>query len=402
MAHNDKTIKILNFATHQLHEVILPWWTENMIDERRGGFLGERDHFNRAMPDKPKGIILNARILWAFSAVYRRFRNDAYLRIAERAFTYIHDYFRDSEYQGYVWSLNPDGSLHNGKKQIYAQAFVMYAMAEYSAASGSAVAFKEAADLYELIEGMAFDQKKNGYVEAFSRDWKEIPDLRLSDIDMNEKKTMNTHLHVIEAYSRLYRLEKTDRLRKSVLNLLDIFKTRIIDTESHHLRLFFSEDWEVKSGDISFGHDIEASWLLQEAAESTGDPKAADTFRAEALRICNAVLPAIHPEGGLIHESHTTARQNKDELEWWAQAEGIVGFLNAYQNSGDERFLNYAAGLSDYIENYFIDRMNGEWYYRVKWSGEAITSYEKAGFWKCPYHTVRMCLEIMERLGRDE
>ncbi len=400
MTTGEKKEKLLAFALHQLKDIILPWWMENMPDDKNGGFLGGRDHFNHPESESPKGLILNARILWAFSAVYRLDPRREYLEMAGRAYRYIIAFFRDPDYPGYFWSLNPDGTLLNGKKQIYAHAFVMYAMTEYHAASGPEEALQEAANLYELIEARAFDREKNGYFEAFSREWEETGDLRLSSIDLNEKKTMNTHLHVIEAYSRLLRHKKNERLKGSVDNLLGIFSTRIINADSGHLNLFFDEDWNLRSGDVSFGHDIEASWLLQEAAESTGDKQNIKKFRSLAQLISSAAVPAIVPGGGIIHEYHEDTSKNTGEREWWAQAEGVVGFLNLYRNTGDEIFLDRALDLAGYIENHFVDRINGEWFYRVDKSGKPVTSYEKAGFWKCPYHTVRMCTEILERLGR--
>ena len=402
MTTRTKSEKLLNFADRQLLKEILPWWMENMPDERNGGFFGERDYFNRIQAGKPKGLILNARILWAFSAVYARYGKTEYRVMAERAYTYIRTYFKDPEYPGYFWSLNPDGSVQNGKKQTYAHAFVIYALAEYSAATGSVDALSEAENLFELLESKTLDRQRNGYLEAFSREWGETGDLRLSDIDMNEKKTMNTHLHVIEAYSRLYRLNKNERLKPSILNLLELFRTKIINRETGHLNLFFDENWVLKSGDISYGHDIEASWLLQEAAECIGDQPMTEAFKTISLQICRAVMPALLPEGGLKHESHLDKGKNNNELEWWAQGEAIVGFLNAYRNTSEERFLEIAVGLEDYIEKYFIDRTNGEWHYRIDMNGKAVRSYEKAGFWKCPYHTVRMCLEIKDRLAERE
>jgi len=397
MTKEDKIQTLQDFATRQLFDVILPWWQKYMSDEVNGGFLGSRDHLNQPVTGHPKGLILNARILWAFSAAYAYKKDEVYRQTAERAYRYLLSQFKDPDYPGYFWSLNPDGSLHNGKKQTYAQAFVMYGMSEYAAATGSEQALNEALSLFNLIEEMAFDPVRNGYLEAFSREWNDIGDLRLSDIDMNEKKTMNTHLHVIEAYSRLYRLHKDERLKQSIENLLGIFSEHFINNETHHLNLFFDDYWTLKSGDISYGHDIEASWLLQEAAESVENEDYIKKFRTIAIQLAEAVQPALLPEGGLIHENHAEMEKNTNQLEWWAQAEAIVGFLNVFQLTGDEYYLEKSLHLIDYVETYFVDKNNGEWYYRVERSGEPVTSYEKAGFWKCPYHTVRMGLEVLER-----
>ncbi len=365
----DRTEALIEFANRQLYEVILPWWMKNMPDPENGGFLAGRDHHNRPLHDHPRGLILNARILWAFSAAYTRGKNEKYLQLAHEAYHWLTRHFRDPEFGGYFWSVDRHGKMVNGKKQTYGQAFVMYALTEYAEISGLEAAAQEAENLFRLIEQKTFDPAHNGYVEAFSREWKNTADIRLSDIDMNEKKSMNTHLHVIEAYTRFYRYRPNDRVKAAILNLLDLFDWHIINHESHHLNLFFDEEWKLKSHDVSFGHDIEASWLLQEAAEIIHNPLYARKFKDTAVEMCRAVVPALIPEGGLIHESHALAGQNTDELEWWAQAEGIVGFLNAFSITGDDSFLDRASALAGYIEKYFIDRENGEWYYRVTREG---------------------------------
>jgi len=393
-----KKSELLRFAERQLKEVILPFWSGDMVDEMHGGFVSQVDHYGRKQSDQPKGIILNARILWAFSAVFNAFKDPRYLELADRAFHYLQENFLDSEHPGYVWSIHPDGTFHNDKKQIYAQAFVMYALAEYTNITGDEQVLNTAFRLFDLIEEKSFDRMKNGYLEAFSRNWKEIGDLRLSELDMNEKKTMNTHLHIIEAYTRLYSLQPEPRLKDKIQNLIHVFQHHIMQ-EDHHLGLFFDEDWDLKSDDISFGHDIEASWLLHESALCVGDDNLIEGVSALSVNIAKAVLPAITTKGGLIHEGNRRTSHISGELEWWAQAEAVVAFINVFKLTHDNIWLDRAMGSSRYIDRYFTDHVNGEWYYRVDEKGNPIPTYEKAGFWKCPYHNTRMCLEVMKRLG---
>jgi mannobiose 2-epimerase len=392
-----KETGLTRFAEHQLNEVILPFWTSHVIDHSQGGFIGQIDHDGREKTGQSKGIVLNARILWTFSAIYRYHRDPLYLELATRAYRYIEDHFKDPVHAGYVWSLHPDKRIHNDKKQVYAQAFVIYAMTEFAAASGNKEALETAFSLVRLIEDKSFDRVRNGYMEAFSREWGEIADLRLSDLDMNEKKTTNTHLHIIEAYTRLYAFQPESFLKERILNLLHLF-TDIIVQDDHHLGLFYDDAWNLKSDDISFGHDIEAAWLLYEAALASGEKQAIERMSVLSVDMATAVLPAINKEGGLIHEGNRHDAPVSGELEWWAQAEAIVGFIHCYRITGDEAWLDRAVAVSRYIEEYFIDHEHGEWYYRVDAAGSPITSYEKAGFWKCPYHTARMCLEILRRL----
>ncbi|MBL7113347.1 MAG: AGE family epimerase/isomerase [Bacteroidales bacterium] len=395
---NQKKTNLIHFAERQLNEIILPFWTNRMVDKKHDGFAGKIDHSGRLVKGHPKGIVLNARILWTFSAIYQLFKQPIYLDLADRAYQYLEDHFRDRVNDGYVWSLNPDKSIQNGKKQIYAQAFVIYAFTEYAAAAGNEKALETAFRLVRLIEEKSFDQEKNGYLEAFSRDWGDIEDLRLSHLDMNEKKTTNTHLHIIEAYTRLYDFQNEPGLKERLLNLLHIFSDIILQ-DDHNMGLFYDENWNLKSDDISFGHDIEASWLLYEAALSSGDRDVISRVNRLSVNIASAVLPAMNKEGGLIHEGNRHEKNISGELEWWAQAEAIVGFINCFEITGDETWLDRAHTLCQYIDKYFIDRANGEWYYRVDANGKPISSYEKAGPWKCPYHNTRMCLEILRRLG---
>lgn len=394
MNAEEKHKKIKNFATRQLNKIILPFWEMKIVDDRHGGFIGKIDMEDRRYYDSPKGIILNARLLWTFSAVYGKTGNMKYLDLARRAFDYIDKNFQDPMYEGYYWMLNPDGSLNNGKKQVYAQAFVIYALAEYALQTGDRRRGERGLEIFSLIEEKAFDSEKNGYFEAFSRKWEDIEDLRLSDLDMNEKKTMNTHLHILEAYTHLYRFIPDAVLKSKIQNLLHVFDRYILNKKKNHLNLFFDENWQIKSTAISYGHDIESAWLLREAAIVLKDEKEIDRFSAICIKLAESALSAVGDEGGLIHDRdfHNVL---PEEYEWWAQAEGIVGFSEAWKISGDDRYLDAALGLAQFIDNYFVDKKFGEWYYRLDKNRNPIPGYEKAGFWKCPYHSVRMCLEIM-------
>jgi mannobiose 2-epimerase len=390
-----KIEKLKSFADYQMNQIILPFWMKNLPDEVNGGFIGEIDMENHRNLQAPKGIILNARILWTFSAVYG-FRNlPEYLELAQRAILYIENYFFDRKEKGYYWMLNPDGTVKNARKQIYAQAFVIYALSEYGLQTGDERVKETAMDILNLVEDKSFDVKKNGYFEAFSRDWGGIEDLRLSSLDMNEKKTMNTHLHIIEAYTRLFLLTRDEAIAGRIKNLLSVFYNLILDEEKKHLDLFFDENWTLKSTAISYGHDIESAWLLRESAIAIEDREEIDRFSDVCLNLANSALDAIRPKGGMIHE-FDRIKDTEEEYEWWAQAEAIVGFVEAWKITGEEKYLDLALGIKEFIEGYFVDRKYGEWYYRVDKHGKPLNGYEKAGFWKCPYHSVRMCLELLK------
>ena len=381
-----------------LENNILRFWIDRMQDEEYGGFYGRIDNGNVLHKDADKGAILNARILWTFSAAYRVLRKPEYLEMATRAKDYIIDHFIDPEYGGVYWSLDYQGQPKDTKKQFYAIGFAIYGFSEYARATGDREALEYALDLYDCIEEHAFDREHNGYIEACTREWGEIADMRLSELDANYPKSQNTHLHIIEPYANLYRVWPSSELKHSLRNIIDIFTDRILNPETHHLDLFFEMDWTRGAGQLeSYGHDIECSWLMHEAALVLGDQKVLSKVEPIVQMVAEASEKGLNADGSMIHEANLTAGTKDDDLHWWVQAESVVGFYNIYQHFHDEAALEKAQRCWQYIKDYLIDRQNGEWYWSRHPDGSLNTVDDKAGFWKCPYHNGRMCLEIIER-----
>ena len=377
---------------------ILPFWANRMADKDRGGYYGQMTGANRLVSDAPKGGILHARILWTFSSAALHLQSDAYLAEARRAADYLLNHFFDEKHGGTYWMLHPDGTPADPKKQIYSQAFFIYALTEYFRASGDEVALAKAKELFQLIEHHSFDTVKNGYLEAYSREWVLLNDLRLSEKDANEKKTMNTHLHILEAYTNLFRVWKNSLLERQLKNLIAIFLQHIIDSVSGHLNLFFDEEWRCKSTIHSFGHDIEASWLLEEAVLVLGDEATLQSVRGVVLKIADAAVEGLNANGALINERDRVTGHLDNRSDWWPQAEAVVGFFNAWQLSGKDDYLVKACNSWRFIKQQLIDEQNGEWYWSVAAGEEKDKVNDKAGFWKCPYHNGRMCLELIERI----
>ena len=379
----------------ELTENILPYWMEKMQDYDHEGFYGRIDGTDIIHPYANKGAILHARILWTFSAAYRILKNDKYREVAQRAFDYIVKYFIDKEYGGAFWELDYKGNPVNSKKQMYAQGFMLYGFSEFYRATGSERSLSLSKDFFRTIEKCK-DEKFGGYPEAFTREWQPIYDMRLSEKDANEKKTMNTHLHILEPYTNLLRIWKHEDVINAQRSLISIFTDKIVDSESYHLNLFFNEVWDIKSSTISYGHDIEASWLLTEAAEVLGDSDLLVRIKEISLKIAKASAKGLDDEGGLNYEKDDTFTDK--EKHWWVQAEAVIGFYNIYQQTNDIKYLNLASRVWSYIQNYLIDKKNGEWYWSISSNGSPNLNEDKAGFWKCPYHNGRMCLEMIERL----
>ena len=383
----------------ELENNILPFWMNKMEDNEQGGFYGEITGNDELRPEASKGAILNARILWTFSAAYRLLKKPEYLKTATRAKRYLIDRFYDPQYGGIYWELDYKGNPLDTKKQIYAIGFAIYGLSEYARATGDAEALEYAQRLFEVIEQHSFDPVQNGYLEALTRDWQPIEDMRLSDKDENEKKTMNTHLHILEPYTNLYRVWKDERLERQLRNLIDVFITRILDPQTGHLNLFFEEDWTNKYRIYSYGHDIEASWLIHEAALVLGDETVLKRIEPLIVRIAQAADEGLNPDGSMIYENFLDKQKIDRELHWWVQAENVVGHINLYQHFGDESALDIAARCWEFIKAKLIDHEHGEWHWSILPDGTVNRKDDKAGFWKCPYHNGRMCMEVIERFG---
>ena len=413
-----------------LENNILPFWLNKMIDKEHGGFYGRIDGSGNLHPEAEKGAILNARILWSFSAAYRVLQKDEYLEAATRAKDYLIEHFIDPEYGGVYWSVDYKGEPLDTKKQFYAIGFAIYGLSEYARATGDREALEYALDLFYCIEEHALDRKYNGYIEACTREWGKIEDMRLSELDANYPKSQNTHLHIIEPYTNLLRclremqakescdyvpaigsvlpvgisvpMETIITVEASVRNLIDIFTDKILNPETHHLDLFFDMDWTRGAGHLeSYGHDIECSWLMHEAALVLGDQKVLEKVEKIVQMVAEASEKGLTADGAMIHEANLDTGRVDDDLHWWVQAENVVGWFNLWQHFGDEEAFSKAEKCWKYIKDQLIDWDNGEWYWSRHKDGSLNTTDDKAGFWKCPYHNSRMCLEIIERTAEE-
>lgn len=375
------------------------WWHTHALDQEQGGFYGRIDDNNLADRQSAKGIIQNARILWYFSevAIFRGRAEDR--TCAERAYAYISEHFIDPRHGGVFWELDYRGQLTNGRKQIYAQAFALYAFCAYHRLTGNTQALEQAHQLFDLIETYGRDRERGGYLEAFSRDWSPIEDLRLSPKDMNWPKTMNTHLHVLEAYTALFVTQPCAGAKLALQGLVQCFAERFVHP-SGHLRMFLDVDWQDKSDCYSYGHDIECSWLLWEAVEALRDQALAQAIRPHVLGLAQACLfEGLAEHGEMLDAYDFISKQVHPERVWWVQAEAMVGFLSAYDLTGIEDYFIAFERLWCFIQEHQIDRQCGEWRWLSALDQNTRFSDQKAGPWKGPYHNGRAMMEVLRRLS---
>ena len=379
-------------------QAILRYWIDFTVDNKNGGFVGRITHDNQVQEEAPKGSVLNSRILWSFSAAYNLTANDAYLVMASRACDYLMDRFIDKEWGGVYWTLDHKGQPLDTKKQIYGQAFAVYALSEYYKATKNEAAKRAAIELYKSILLHSYDKTYGGYLEALSRNWQATDDLRLSQKDANEKKSMNTHLHVLEAFASLYRVWPGEGLKQKIKELLSLFINHILTKQKDHLLLFFEEDWTPKSTIISYGHDVEAAWLLQEAAETIGDGPLFAEVQACSVLIARGAAEGLDEDGGLWYEYDGAHQGLIRQKHWWPQAEAMVGFLNAWQLTGDQRWLERSLESWAFVKTWIKDG-TGEWKWGINGDYSLMRNEDKAGIWKCPYHNSRACIEIVHRIN---
>lgn len=385
-------------AQNELFNNILLFWVDQAPDPLNGGFRGLIQNDLTVDPNAEKSCILHLRILWTFSAAYRHREKEIYRQMAGRAFQYLKTCFWDPEHSGLYFMTGPGGEVTDPRKYLYNLAFGIYGFSEYFRATGERESLDLAVELYRLVENYTRDPVYKGYFEAFARDWRPLDDMRLGAKDLNAPKSMNAHLHLLEAYTNLLQVWPNQKLQQDLVELIRIMIDKIIDPETGHFNLFFDEKWHPITDTVSYGHDIEGSWLLCKAAEAAGEP----TLLAEVKKVAAAMAERVYLEGidreygGLFNEK--TGGVIVTDKEWWPQCEAVVGFLNAFQLTGEEYFFAAAEELWQYCRRFFVDPIHGEWFFRLSRAGIPDQSCYKAGPWKGPYHNGRACLEVIARL----
>ena len=381
---------------NELTDNILNYWIKEVFDTKRKTFFGRITNDGQKFQDAPLSAVFTTRVLWTFSAAHRFYPTAIYKKMADEAFRILIETFWDNENGGIYWSVFPDGRPEDTKKQFYAEAFFIYALSEYWLAFKDEKAKQMAISMFMLMEKYAFDPEFGGYIEANTADWKETTDQRLSPKDLDVKKSMNTHLHILEAYTNLYRIHKVEEVEKKVEHLLRVFLDKILDKETGHLILFFDKDWTVRSEIDSYGHDIEATWLMHEAAEVLDKKEIIEEVEHVAIKMSEvAINEGLAPHGGMYYEKAEGHLQ--EQFDWWPQAEAVVGFFNTWQITNEDKYLEYAKNSWKFIQDNIVDKKNGEWFWGVDSNLNPLKT-DKVSPWKAPYHNGRMCMEMIRRI----
>ena len=381
---------------NELTDNILNFWVKNVYDTSRRTFFGRITNDGKKFPEAPLSAVFTTRIMWTFSAAYRFYPTAIYKRMADEAFRILLEIFWDKTNGGIYWSVNPDGTPLDDKKQFYAEAFFIYALSEYHLAFNDERSKQLAVSMFLLMEKQAFDAQFGGYIEAKTADWQDTDDQRLSPKDMDVKKSMNTHLHILEAYTNLYRIWKDEKLETQLQALIRIFLDKIISPETAHFILFFDRDWSVKSEIDSYGHDIEGSWLLFEASEVLGEQTLINEVEHISVKMADVTeQEGLDKNGGVYYEKE--GEHLKAQFDWWPQAEAVVGFFNTWQRTKNEKYLQLSLESWRFIQKYIIDRKNGDWFWGVDKQLKVLPQ-DKVNGWKAPYHNGRMCMEMIRRI----
>lgn len=380
---------------------ILDYWQEYSKDDCYGGFVGKVDNYNNRIDKAPKSIILNTRILWTFSRAGNFYNDWRYDSECQRAFDYLLNNFRDYEFGGVFWELDHLGKPTKMRKQVYAQAFCIYSLSEYYRYSKNPKAILWALELFRLIEDRAYDKINGGYVEAYDRKWNSIEDMRLSEKDLNAPKTTNTHLHILEAYTVLFEMTGNPVVENALTNLMKLFHERIFE-QNNHMKLFFTTEWKKLSTEISFGHDIEAVWLMLYGSRMLQNQVLLKRTEELTKKVTKTFInEALDTEFGVINSKDSETLELDTDRHWWPQAEAMVGLLYNWKITNDSSYFSICKQIWAFITEHIIDHENGEWFFRVDHNGEPYLEENKIGPWKCPYHNCRALIEILQLLRQN-
>ena len=385
--------KLRTGAEWVLKQQIAPFWI-SMRDDAFGGYYGRKDFNLQLYPQADKGVILNSRILYFFSELARLTGTLRYTAEAEHAYDFLMQYCLDRISGGVFWSVTYNGKPSDTTKHTYNHAFAIYALSSYYALTKNKNALNTAMQLFYLIEKKCFDG--DGYLEAFNRDWKPVRNDKLSENNVIAYRTMNTLLHIFEAYSNLYQQTNSTEVSTAMIKILYIYRDRIYNPDRKRQEVFFDENYHSLIDLHSFGHDIESSWLIDEGCQLLGDSGIAQDVKSINQTLASEIYQTAYQKDSVCNECEN-GTTDTDRI-WWVQAESVIGFVNMWQKTHDLKYIQAAEHIWQYIQEYLVDtRPESEWFWGVDESGRPLADRDMSDEWKCPYHNGRMCFELIRR-----
>lgn len=386
-----------------LGENLLPFWLENGVDHEYGGFLTVLNR-NGSMRGGQKMIVTQSRQIWTFSRLWKNGYHDPRIReAAELGFDFFRRHFWDEEHEGWFWQVSRDGTPEDMSKRTYGHAFVIYAMVEYYRAFEDPAALTLAETTLDVLERHAKDLRHPGYIDFMDRRWQPDPDYN------GHIKTMNTHLHLMEALTELYMVTGKPLHKERLREVLDILVEKCYMPEYQCCVDGFRYDWSRAQPEdgyfgehnrlTSYGHNVEFGWLMQRAVQVLGLPE--QPYRQMGLSMMeHAMKYGWHEEAGaMCYEGPWRGPATNRAIEWWVQAENAVALDWAHRLTGDDRYLAALRQQVTWILEKQSDRLYGGWYSTLRPDGKP-RSDNKAGVWHAAYHDVRACLNV--GLGRWE
>lgn len=376
-----------------LTQKLLPFW-EKLKDEENGGFYGLITSDLVLHKDGEKGCILNNRILWFFSNAYLVLKDETLKAYADQAYLFLRDKCLDKDRGGVYWAITYDGKPLDTMKHTYNQAFAVYALSSYYRAFGNQEAIKIAAGLVDTIETKCFDE--GGYLEALDINFAPALNDKTSENGIIAERTMNTLLHVMEAYTEYFLATGDQKVGKKLEWILDLFAEKLYNPKLHRMEVFFDRDMNSLIDLHSFGHDIETAWLMERTLNILKNQEYVEKMTPIIRDLENQIYNEAYSHHSLANESEN-GKVDESRI-WWVQAESIVGFYNAYQKTGEMKYLKAAEDIWEFTKSKVVDSREGsEWFWRIDVDGNPDMGEAMVDPWKCPYHNGRMCMEIMTR-----
>ncbi len=371
-----------NEVTKTLEEV-LKFWSTKVIDKENGGFYGALDFYGNPLPENTKGIILNARLLWSFAKASNYLETDTYTFVINKVYEYLKSFFKDKTYGGIYWEVSYKGELLNSEKKSIAQAYTLLALSETYIFSKKEEIKNWSINLYEFIEANFYNTESNYYYDSLTRELGVLG---------SESKSLGTHLHILEAYTSLYKTYKNEKLKERIENLLTILTEKFLHNDEF-CELNFDANWNSLTQLISLGHNVEVPCILLDACKQIKTEQYTSFLKDKLKSYSKEIIHLVEVAGGVYQFKDVKSDQYTKEFQWWMQTESIIAFKELYKLTPKEKYLQSINNIWSLVKNDFIDRENGEWHEKLDANKKPIL-LNKVDMWKSPYHIIRMCVNI--------